>query len=76
MPWPVQSPDLNPIEHLWQHLRKFGECPEPPKDILELWERVEREWEAIPSSVCRELVESMPRRVTAVISAKGGYAKC
>ena len=56
MPWPVQSPDLNPIEHLWQHFRKFGECPEPPKDILELWERVDQEWEAIPASVCRDLV--------------------
>ena len=76
MPWSAQSSDHNPIECLWQHLkRKVGECPEPPKDILELWERVEQEWEAIPASVCRDLVESMPRRVAAVIAAKGGYTK-
>ena len=43
--------------------------------ILELWERVEKEWEAIPQSVCRALVESMPRRVAAVIKNKGGYTK-
>ena len=43
--------------------------------MQELWERVEEEWEAIPQSVCRDLVESMPRRVAAVIRAKGGYTK-
>ena len=70
LPWP-ESPDLNPIEHLWQHLRKFGECPEPPKDILELWESVEQEQEAILASFCKDLMESMPRRVAAVTRAKG-----
>ena len=76
MVWPAQSADLNPIEHLWQHLkRKLGEYPKPPRGVLELWERVEKEWEAIPASVCRNLVESMPRKVAAVIAAKGGYTK-
>ena len=36
---------------------------------------MEKEWEAIPQSVHRDLVESMPRRVAAVIKAKGGYTK-
>ena len=35
----------------------------------------EQEWEAVPASVCRDLVESMPRRDAAVIAAKGGYTK-
>ena len=75
--WPAQSPDLNPIEDLWQHFkRKLGEYPEPPRGILELWGRVEKEWEATPPSVCRDLLESMPRRVAAMIAAKGGYTKC
>ncbi|KIJ21110.1 hypothetical protein PAXINDRAFT_36676, partial [Paxillus involutus ATCC 200175] len=48
MVWPAQSPDLNPMEHLWFHLkRRLTEYPEPPKGIAELWERVEREWERI-----------------------------
>jgi transposase len=74
--WPAQSPDLNPIEHLWHHLkRKTSDYESPPSSILELWERVQKEWDVIQPLVCQELIESMPRRVEAVIKAKGGYTK-
>ena len=76
MDWPPQSPDLNPIEHLWEHLKKrLKEYENPPKGILELWERVEKEWEAISTETCQNLIASMPRRMEAVIKAKGGYIK-
>jgi len=43
MEWPAQSPDLNPIEHLWSHLKKeLGEYENPPVGITELWERWRR----------------------------------
>jgi len=74
--WPAQSPDLNPIEHLWFHLKKkLGEYETQPKGILELWERVQKEWDQIEPAVCQNLIESMPRRVSAVLKAKGGYTK-
>jgi hypothetical protein len=74
--WPAQSPDLNPIEHLWDHLkRKLGEYERAPGGILELWERVQVEWDKIEPEVCQKLIESMPRRVEAVLKAKGGYTK-
>ena len=41
----------------------------------EHWRRVEEEWNKMPDSVCKNLVASMPRRVQAVIKAKGGYTK-
>ena len=43
--------------------------------MLELWERVEAEWDKIPAEVCQNLIESMPRRVEAVLKAKGGHTK-
>ena len=35
--WPAQSPDLNPIEHLWFHLKKeFGKYDRNQKGIFEV----------------------------------------
>jgi len=74
--WPAQSPDLNPIEHLWDYLkRKLGEYEVASSGMLELWKRVEEEWNKIDAEVCHNLIESMPRRVAAVLKAKGGYTK-
>jgi transposase len=76
MVWPAQSPDLNPIEHLWVELKKaLKKYPRPAKGVHELWERVVEEWNKIPPETCQNLIESMPRRIQAVIKAKGGHIK-
>jgi DDE superfamily endonuclease len=74
--WPAQSPDLNPIAHLWVHLKnRMDEHPSPPKRVHESWERVAEEWNKTTPETCQNLIESMPRRVQAVIKAKGGHTK-
>jgi transposase len=74
--WPPQSPDLNPIEHLWSHLKqKLADFEEPPKEVNELWDRVQEVWETIEVEYCRTLIESMPDRIRAVLKAKGGYTR-
>ena len=76
MVWPAQSPDLNPIEHLWGCLkRRLTEHENPSNGIYELWERVQVKWDRILVEECQKLIESMPRRVQAVLKAKGGYIK-
>lgn len=74
--WPPQSPDLNPIEHLWDVLkRKLASYETQPRRIHELWERIEEEWSRISKEECLSLIESMPRRIEAVLKAKGRNTK-
>lgn len=74
--WPAHSPDMNPIEHLWVHVKnELKKFEHPPSGVLELWERVGKLWNSIPAEVCQNLIESMPRRVEAVYKAKGKWTK-
>lgn len=73
MHWPAQSPDLNPIEHLWYQIkRKLYAYPLHPSSTVELEERIEFEWYEIDKEQCLRYIDSMPRRIAKVIKAKGG----
>ncbi|KAG0836005.1 hypothetical protein G6F17_013904 [Rhizopus arrhizus] len=74
--WLAQSPDLNPIEHLWHHLKlKLSLYDKKTKGVHELWERVEKEWNSFDKEVCRRYIDTMPARIKAVIDANGGSTK-
>ncbi|UYV78707.1 Transposase [Cordylochernes scorpioides] len=72
LPWPPYSPDLSPIEHVWDIIgRRLHALPQPRSED-ELWQMVEREWRAIPQDAIRFLIDSLPRRVAACIAVRGG----
>ncbi|UYV64398.1 hypothetical protein LAZ67_3000525 [Cordylochernes scorpioides] len=76
LPWPPYSPDLSPIEHVWDIIgRRFHALPQPRSED-ELWQMVEREWRAIPQDAIRTLIDSLPRRVAACIAVRGESCKC
>jgi DDE superfamily endonuclease len=69
--WPSQSPDLNPIEHLWDHVKREVR-KRSPKNIRELREKIMEIWNEITPDLCKRLVYSMPKRIEEVVRAKGG----
>ncbi len=71
---PANSPDLNPIENLWGIVkRKMRDTR--PNNADELKATVKETWASIPPQQCHKLITSMPRRIEAVIKAKGGPTK-
>ncbi len=64
--WPSQSPDLNPIEHLWRD-PKMAVHQRLPSNLTEL--------ERIPKSRCEKLVASFPKILMAVLNQKGASTK-
>lgn len=70
-PWPGSSPDLNPIEHLWQQLKRKVAAHHPNSE-KQLRDTIKKVWvEEITHDQCRTLARSMPDRIQAVLSAKG-----
>ncbi len=69
---PPQSPDLNPIEQLWDVVkREILIMDVQPTDLQQLCDAIMSIWTKISEEYFQHLVESMPRRIKAVLKAKG-----
>ncbi|GFT95697.1 DDE_3 domain-containing protein [Trichonephila clavipes] len=72
MDWPARSPDLNPIEHVWDFLgRRLAARTLPPVTIRELRLMHEDEWAAMPQQLNDTLILSMGRRCETCLAVSG-----
>ncbi|GFU06298.1 transposable element Tcb2 transposase [Trichonephila clavipes] len=70
MDWPARSPDLNPIEHVWEFLgRRLAARTLPPVTIRELRLALQDEWAAMPQQLIDTLILSMGRRCETYLAA-------
>jgi RNAse (barnase) inhibitor barstar len=73
MGWPVNSPDLSPIENVWSYFKyHLDQYENDPKDLDDLWDRVQDIWNMIPVEYLRGLYESMPKRMQSLYRNRGG----
>ncbi|GBN43854.1 hypothetical protein AVEN_10997-1 [Araneus ventricosus] len=72
MDWPARSPDLNPIEHVWDALgRAIATRNPPPRTNQEMKTALLNEWDQLPQEMINCLISSMKSRCKASISETG-----
>ncbi len=70
---PPQSPDLNPIEHLWDVVeREILIMDVQTTNLQQLCDAIMTIWTKISEQCFQHLVESMPRRIKTALKTKGG----
>ena len=74
MLWPGNSPDLNPIEHVWAEMKRLlrdrdtSSLPKLEAEIRDIWENLDR-------SYLKALFDSVPDCLSEVIKNKGKATK-
>jgi hypothetical protein len=71
--WPPYSPDLNPIEWVWNKMKDWlmEHYPNPNLSYDQLRQAVHEAWQAVGQDYVEEMLLTMPLRCQAVIDANG-----
>ncbi|KAK7092071.1 hypothetical protein V1264_009676 [Littorina saxatilis] len=76
MLWPANSPDLNPIDHMWDELcRRVQQHHPPPANLGQLLKWLQQEWNGVPRAFICNLIHSMRQRCVECLAHNGGHTR-
>ena len=74
--WPSRSPDMNPIENMWDYLKRELNSPNNIiRNVADLRFEIHRIWNDIPQASIRRLIYGCRRRVNALLAARGDFTQ-
>ncbi|GBM91450.1 hypothetical protein AVEN_226832-1 [Araneus ventricosus] len=77
LPWPARSPELSPIEHVWDIIgRQLHRHLQSALTVPALIHQVQQAWNSIPQTDIRHLYDTMHARLHACLRNSGDYTGC
>lgn len=74
MEWPARSPDLNPIEHVWDALgRRVAALNPPPQTLAALATALQDQWLSLPMELTDRVIESITHRCLCCLASRGDH---
>ena len=71
--WPPNSPDANPMDYsVWSILQNKA-CATRHTSEDALKRALQKAWDEIPVELLASIVENFPKRLRAIVAAKGGH---
>ncbi|GFW20131.1 transposable element Tc3 transposase [Trichonephila clavipes] len=74
MSWPANSPDLNPIEHVWDMLeRQIAALSHPPSSVTELKSALQEAWNRLSPQLIHHFIVSMVNHCAECLAVRGDH---
>ncbi|GFX64176.1 transposable element Tc3 transposase [Trichonephila clavipes] len=74
MSWPANSPDLNPIVHVWDMLgRQTAALSHPPSSVTELKRALQEAWNCLSPQLIHHLIASMVNNRAECLAVRGDH---
>ena len=67
----MSSPDLNPIENVWESMKQYLRTYMKPRTVPELKEGIKRFWKTLTPQLCSKYIDHLQKVVPKVIKVDG-----
>ena len=71
--WPGNSPDLNPIENVWEIMKSDMDAMALPHNLKMVENNIKLAWSRLSPDILENVYNGMPNRVNKCTKLHGGY---